>query len=150
MPPCLVRVPGYRIEPVSCVAGVGSRHLFPWWCGRRTPNYKCKSHAERVIVIGSFRFKHKDGLEPHLWSGRTAARRTGGFPNCENPLSRHLPSRYQVNYPPDFWEVFFTVASPFTYASPLVGNRRVASILISVVLPAWFGPRRPKTSPSSI
>src|SRR2546422_5616658 len=120
------------------------------WCGRRTPHHKCKSHAEGVIVIGSFRFKHKDGLSPI--SGQAVRLREGPevFLNCENPLSRHLPSRYQVNYPPDFWEVFFTVASPFTYASPLVGNRRVASILISVVLPASFGPRRPKTSPSSI
>src|SRR2546422_8660456 len=45
-------VAGNRIEPVSYVAGLGSRHLFRRWCGRRTPQYKCKSHTEtdfRVI-----------------------------------------------------------------------------------------------------
>src|SRR2546426_4399347 len=36
------------------------------WCGRRTPHHKCKSHAEGVIVIGSFRFKHKDASSPSL------------------------------------------------------------------------------------
>src|SRR2546428_11869521 len=50
------------------------------------------------------------------------------FLDSENPVSRGLPSRYQVNYPPDSWEVLFNVSSPFTYASPLVGSRRVASI----------------------
>src|SRR2546425_12769451 len=85
-------------------------------------------------------------------SGQVVRLREGPevFLNCENPLSRHLPSRYQVNYPSDFWDVLFTVASPFTYASPLVGISSVASILISVVLAASFGTRRPKTSPSSI
>jgi len=37
---------------------------------------------------------------------------------------------------------------PFTHAVPLVGRRRVVRILIRVVFPAPFGPRRPNTSPS--
>src|SRR5215831_5955349 len=48
------------------------------------------------------------------------------------------------------WAEELLVSSPLTYASPLVGSSRVASILIRVVLPAPFGPRSPKTSPSSI
>ena len=38
---------------------------------------------------------------------------------------------------------------PSTRACPLVGSSRVISILIVVVLPAPFGPRRPKSSPCS-
>src|SRR5438093_9402328 len=121
------------------------------WCGRRTPHNKCKLQAERVIIIGSFRFKHKDGLEPPPLVRPVRLREEPEvFLDSENPVSRRLPSRYQVNYTPDSWEVFFNVSSPFTYASPLFGSRRVASNLISVVSPAPLGPRRPKTSPSSI
>ena len=42
-----------------------------------------------------------------------------------------------------------TTSWPSTRASPLVGSRRVISILIVVVLPAPFGPSRPKSSPRS-
>src|SRR3972149_6457565 len=44
----------------------------------------------------------------------------------------------------------FAASKPITFALPLVGLIRVLSILISVVLPAPFGPRRPKVSPSAI
>src|SRR3989442_3705890 len=40
-------VAGNRIEPVSYVAGLGSRHLFRWWCGRRDFN-------SRTAVQGGF------------------------------------------------------------------------------------------------
>src|SRR2546426_3491341 len=43
----------------------------------------------------------------------------------------------------------FEMLSPFTQAVPLVGMRRVVRILMRVVFPAPFGPRRPKTSPSN-
>src|SRR3989338_984569 len=44
----------------------------------------------------------------------------------------------------------FMQSKPITFALPFVGLIRVESILISVVLPAPLGPRRPKVSPSAI
>src|SRR6058998_923736 len=44
----------------------------------------------------------------------------------------------------------FATSWPATNAWPDVGRRRVARILISVVLPAPFGPNMPKSSPSRI
>ena len=41
-------------------------------------------------------------------------------------------------------------SNPSTRASPEVGRSSVVSILIVVVLPAPFGPSRPKSSPCSI
>src|SRR5216117_1802585 len=72
-------------------------------------------------------------------SGQAGTRREEPevFLDSENPVSRRLPSRYQVNYPPDSWEVLFNVSSPFTYASPLVGSS--CEYLIRVVLPAPLG-----------
>jgi hypothetical protein len=42
-----------------------------------------------------------------------------------------------------------TTSRPRTRADPLVGSSRVMSILIVVVFPAPFGPRRPNSSPAS-
>src|SRR6478752_2751016 len=42
-----------------------------------------------------------------------------------------------------------TTSNPKIRASPLVGRRSVVRILISVVLPAPFGPSRPKNSPGA-
>src|SRR5579884_1150460 len=39
------------------------------------------------------------------------------------------------------------ISCPATQARPEVGGRRVVSILIMVLLPAPFGPTRPKISP---
>src|SRR5271166_4945909 len=44
----------------------------------------------------------------------------------------------------------FTTSLPSTQAEPELGANRVVKILISVVLPAPFGPSRPKSSPSLI
>src|SRR5881628_2464461 len=44
----------------------------------------------------------------------------------------------------------FVTSLPATNAFPEVGRRSVARILMSVVFPAPFGPRRPKSSPSRI
>src|SRR3989475_12642734 len=42
----------------------------------------------------------------------------------------------------------FATSHPITLADPDEGKSKVESILIMVVLPAPFGPRTPKTSPS--
>jgi hypothetical protein len=39
-------------------------------------------------------------------------------------------------------------SKPLTRTVPAVGDRSVATVLIVVVLPAPFGPRKPKNSPS--
>jgi len=44
----------------------------------------------------------------------------------------------------------FVTSKPATFATPEVGSRSVAKILMSVVFPAPFGPRRPNSSPSRI
>src|ERR1700730_1945993 len=41
------------------------------------------------------------------------------------------------------------ISKPFTRASPEVGGSNVVNILMVVLLPAPFGPSRPKTSPRS-
>src|SRR2546426_12776196 len=49
---------------------------------------------------------------PILWSGRYGCDKNQKFfLDSENPVSRRLPSRYQVNYPPDSWEVLFNVST---------------------------------------
>src|SRR5260370_28241106 len=45
-----------------------------------------------------------------------------------------------------FW---WTISNPATRALPDVGGKSVVSILMVVLLPAPFGPSRPKTSPCS-
>src|SRR2546425_9715163 len=46
---------------------------------------------------------------PILWSGRYGCDKNQKFfLDSENPVSRRLPSRYQVNYPPDSWECSLT------------------------------------------
>src|SRR3990170_8286555 len=72
-------------------------------------------------------------------------------------FSRVVRSPYPLVSPPltmlirvRIWNASLATSNPATFAVPAVGRRRVERILITVVFPAPFGPRRPNSSPSWI